>query len=206
MPASDHPVISIFGDTSITEQLLGCRFQVSPQSFFQVNTEVAALLYDLAVKEASNNVNLSADDAAPMCLLDVCCGTGTIGICAAKLLSRGNGQTVIVGVDNCSTAIDNAIVNAGLNDITLAGSGSMSASTMASFLCSRAEAVMDTILSSGKMSTPIVAGSSVSSASAPQDPITNALTPLRSYFQSCEHYFAIVDPPREVNFLVVMMC
>lgn len=37
VPSPDHPVSVVFGDTTITEILLGCRFAVAPQAFFQVN-------------------------------------------------------------------------------------------------------------------------------------------------------------------------
>ena len=36
VPAADHPTIQVFGDYNIMEEMLGCRFEVSPQSFFQV--------------------------------------------------------------------------------------------------------------------------------------------------------------------------
>ena len=36
VPNPDDPVTSVYGDMSICEELLGCRFEVSPQAFFQV--------------------------------------------------------------------------------------------------------------------------------------------------------------------------
>ena len=36
VPPADHPTIQVFGDVCITEEMLGCKFEVSPQSFFQV--------------------------------------------------------------------------------------------------------------------------------------------------------------------------
>ena len=38
VPLADHPSQLIFGKESIREELLGCTFEVSPQSFFQVST------------------------------------------------------------------------------------------------------------------------------------------------------------------------
>lgn len=52
-------------------------FRVSPQAFFQVNTSGAEVLYKAAIDLAQPNEETS--------LLDVCCGTGTIGLCFAKV-------------------------------------------------------------------------------------------------------------------------
>jgi len=53
------------------------KFRVSPQAFFQVNTLGAEVLYKAAIDLAK----LTPDTA----LLDVCCGTGTIGLCFSKV-------------------------------------------------------------------------------------------------------------------------
>jgi tRNA/tmRNA/rRNA uracil-C5-methylase (TrmA/RlmC/RlmD family) len=55
------------------------KFRVSPQAFFQVNTLGAEVLYKTAIDLAE----LTPDTA----LLDVCCGTGTIGLCFSKVES-----------------------------------------------------------------------------------------------------------------------
>lgn len=59
------------GSASIQERLLGRQFSVSPQAFFQVNTPAAEILYSLAGE--------AADLSQRTTLVDVCCGTGTIG-------------------------------------------------------------------------------------------------------------------------------
>ena len=59
------------GSASIQERLLGRQFSVSPQAFFQVNTPAAEILYSLAGEAADLNQRTT--------LVDVCCGTGTIG-------------------------------------------------------------------------------------------------------------------------------
>ena len=67
----------LFGETYITEKILGKTFRISPQAFFQINTNVAEILYD-SIAELSE---LSKD----VTLLDVCCGTGSIGICLSDV-------------------------------------------------------------------------------------------------------------------------
>ena len=49
---------------------------MSPYAFFQVNTPVAEVLY----KNIGDWLSLRANTL----LLDVCCGTGTIGLCLAN--------------------------------------------------------------------------------------------------------------------------
>jgi tRNA/tmRNA/rRNA uracil-C5-methylase (TrmA/RlmC/RlmD family) len=52
----------------LTETLGDFRFQISPDSFFQINTAAAAVLYDTVLKLAGLTHMTT--------LLDVCCGTG----------------------------------------------------------------------------------------------------------------------------------
>lgn len=68
----------VFGETYITEQLLGKTFRISPQAFFQVNTNAAEILYESIAELAGLSKEVT--------LLDVCCGTGSIGICLAEVL------------------------------------------------------------------------------------------------------------------------
>ncbi|POM73950.1 23S rRNA (uracil-5-)-methyltransferase RumA [Phytophthora palmivora] len=102
-PSDNDPVEHVFGKTKLEEHLLGMRFSVSPNAFFQVNTRGAEKLYSL-VKQYAN-----ADEHT--LLYDVCCGTGTIGICASKGVGK------VVGIEICKPATDDAEVNAVLNDV-----------------------------------------------------------------------------------------
>ena len=67
------------GSASIQETLLDRQFSISPQAFFQVNTPAAEVLYKLAGNAADLNNKTT--------LVDVCCGTGTIGELLAKVHS-----------------------------------------------------------------------------------------------------------------------
>ena len=62
------------------------KFEISPQSFFQVNVEGAEKLYamcsDMATRETNQDGPGMEVDTSPL-LFDVCCGTGTIGLCLA---------------------------------------------------------------------------------------------------------------------------
>lgn len=58
------------------------KFKISPEAFFQVNTKGAEILYQAAIE--------LAEPVEDCTVLDVCCGTGTIGICFAKVSSIDN--------------------------------------------------------------------------------------------------------------------
>lgn len=97
------PVEHVCGLASLTEEMLGLKFRVHPNSFFQVNTLMAERLYsviaDFALADAGTTV------------LDVCCGTGTIGLSLARTAHS------VVGLDISEPAIADAEMNAWLNGI-----------------------------------------------------------------------------------------
>lgn len=72
----------IFGSQYITDSILGLKFRVSAASFFQINTKAAEVLYKFAIDLSKVDENTS--------VLDICCGTGTIGLCFAKVNRRFN--------------------------------------------------------------------------------------------------------------------
>lgn len=79
------------------------KYYQSCDSFFQVNTTLTELLYDKVYEclEKYNNSNV----------LDLYCGTGTIGIYVSDLCSN------IVGVDYNKSNIDDANMNKKLNNV-----------------------------------------------------------------------------------------
>ncbi|MFL5868983.1 MAG: 23S rRNA (uracil(1939)-C(5))-methyltransferase RlmD [Thermoleophilaceae bacterium] len=91
------------GEGSIEEELSGLRFRISPDAFFQTNTEMAERLYADAVELAG----LSGRER----VLDLYCGIGTIALVLA-LDSRE-----VFGVEIVERAVADAIDNARLNGI-----------------------------------------------------------------------------------------
>jgi len=128
-PKPDHPVQHMFGKTHITEQLGQCSFRISPGAFFQVTTEGAEVLYDVVVDKVKEAAGDKGDKAL---LLDVCCGTGTIGLYCMK---EGAGGRVL-GVDIAEPAIKDAKVNAAENGYADEKEG------IAKFVAGRAEKVL----------------------------------------------------------------
>ena len=91
------------GNGYIIEKLNNKEFIISPTSFFQINTNQTIKLYE-KIKEYTNNKNLNK-------ILDLYCGTGTIGIYIS------NNQKEILGVEINKEAIKDANKNKILNKI-----------------------------------------------------------------------------------------
>jgi tRNA/tmRNA/rRNA uracil-C5-methylase (TrmA/RlmC/RlmD family) len=88
---------------TITETIGDLTFRISPESFFQVNTEAALLLFEKAREYAALQPHET--------LLDLYCGTGTITLFLARDAARA------IGVEVNSAAVENARENAALNNI-----------------------------------------------------------------------------------------
>lgn len=95
--------IVIYGPGYITDELLGLKFRISPKSFYQVNPRQTEKLYQTAIDLAG----LSGKET----VLDAYCGTGTIGLCAAKSARE------VIGVELNPDAVRDARTNAKINGI-----------------------------------------------------------------------------------------
>ena len=108
------PFVVLYGQSHLTASLLGCEFSVSGHSFFQVNTECTAILYQI-IQDLAVNGGIKSSGATPSAhlhLLDLCCGAGTIGICLGK---SGLFKSV-VGIESVPEAIEDAKRNTTLNE------------------------------------------------------------------------------------------
>lgn len=96
----------LFGDGFIRDKLLGCTFRISPKSFYQVNTRQAEVLYSKAAELA----HLTSSDI----LMDLYCGTGTIGLTMASKVKKVYGVEIVPeAVDDArKNALENSIANA----------------------------------------------------------------------------------------------
>lgn len=95
---------TIYGADTITDTLCGLNFSISPLSFYQVNRQGAQRLYGVAAEFAA----LTGSET----LLDLYCGTGTIGLSMARQAKR------LIGVEIIPAAIENAKQNAKQNVIS----------------------------------------------------------------------------------------
>ncbi|NWR33941.1 TRM2A methyltransferase, partial [Tachuris rubrigastra] len=117
----DLPLEHVAGDKYIYEELLGLKFRISPHAFFQVNTQAAEVLYT-AIGEWAQ---LSPDST----VLDICCGTGTIGISLAKKVKK------VIGIELCQEAVQDAKANAQINELN-----------NIEFYCGKAEDVVPSLM------------------------------------------------------------
>ena len=117
---------------------MNCTFEIGPTSFYQTNPEQTEVLYRLAlegifgVREkndderlsgGSSNCQASRDRAdsfsgSPLRILDAYCGTGTIGICAAKEADSRGIPVELIGVDQVENNITMAKRNARANAVS----------------------------------------------------------------------------------------
>ena len=94
----------LYGKGYIEDILCGCRFRISPKSFYQINPVQTEVLYGKAIEFA----NLKGNET----VLDTYCGIGTIGIIAAK-----SGAGNVIGAELNGDAVRDAIVNARANNL-----------------------------------------------------------------------------------------
>ena len=116
--------VTLWGKDYIEDILCGLRFRISPDAFYQVNRDGAERLYTLAAEAA----NLCEGDV----LMDLYCGTGTIGLSMAKKARKLCGVEIVPASVECArenakrNGIENAeffCADAGSREVILAAAG-----------------------------------------------------------------------------------
>ncbi|MCL2036986.1 MAG: 23S rRNA (uracil(1939)-C(5))-methyltransferase RlmD [Oscillospiraceae bacterium] len=92
----------LIGKSKISDTMCGVKVNISPQSFYQVNTPAAEKLYGVIKEFATPKDKI---------ILDLYCGIGTIG------LSLADEACEIIGIECVESAVRNAITNAKINGI-----------------------------------------------------------------------------------------
>lgn len=93
----------LYGKGYIEDILCDNRFEISPMSFYQVNSKQTENLYNIALNFADLDKNKKC--------VDLYCGIGTITLAAAKKVKE------VIGIEIVPEAIANAKENAKLNNI-----------------------------------------------------------------------------------------
>ena len=98
--------VTVWGNDCIYDVLCGVKVRLSPLSFYQVNHDMAQQLYEKAAEYAC----LSGKET----VLDMYCGTGTIGLSMAKKAKRIIGAEIVpeAVLDAKRNALENGIENA----------------------------------------------------------------------------------------------
>ncbi|XP_029463246.1 tRNA (uracil(54)-C(5))-methyltransferase homolog isoform X2 [Rhinatrema bivittatum] len=126
------PYQLLYGEPHIFEELLGLKFRISPDAFFQISTAGAEVLYRTIAELSKVKGNTV--------LFDICCGTGAIGLSVARQVSK------VFGIELVEKAIDDAKWNASFNGIS-----------NCQFYSGKAEVVLPQLLSSLEEEHPLTA-------------------------------------------------
>lgn len=94
----------LLGPPQIEEEILGLKFRISPDAFFQTNSAQTERLYSTAIE--------FADLTGRERVFDLYCGSGTIGIALAEHAKQ------VHGIEIVEDAIADAKANANLNGVT----------------------------------------------------------------------------------------
>lgn len=152
---------TLFGPGYIQDTLCGLTFRISPLSFYQVNAAQAQRLYEKAAEFASP----VPGDA----LLDLYCGTGTIGL---SMASRAGS---LIGVEVIPQAVENARENARRNGIK-----------NARFLCADASKAASQLAKEGTRPQVIVLDPPRKGCSPSLVRTAAAMAPRRIVYVSCD--------------------
>ncbi|CDW57551.1 tRNA (uracil 5) methyltransferase A [Trichuris trichiura] len=119
--SSDMPRYELLGGCPfVYERLFNMRFRISPSAFFQVNTKGCEVLYS-AIEELCKSTKAEI-------LLDLCCGTGTIGVFLAKNYKH------VIGIEFVKEAVEDAKENASANEVK-----------HCEYFCGKAEDLIDSV-------------------------------------------------------------
>lgn len=94
----------VAGQKYITDEILGHQFRISPQSFYQINPEQTAKLYQLAIR--------AAELTGEQTVVDAYCGIGTISLSLAPQAQK------VIGIEVVPQAVQDARRNATLNNLS----------------------------------------------------------------------------------------
>lgn len=161
-------LVTLAGDAEIEDIMCGLRIRLSPLSFYQVNTLQAEKLYAIAADYAG----LTGKEL----LLDLYCGTGTIG------LSMANKARRLIGVEVIPEAIDNAKENARINGIS-----------NSEFFCGDAGKIAELLYQRGERPDVIIADPARKGCTRDTLEYMAKMSPDRIVMISCDHATAARD-------------
>lgn len=152
--------ILLWGQESLELILGDLRFNVSPNSFFQVNAKQAEKLYDKALEYAS----LTGKEN----VFDLYCGVGSISLYLAKSAAK------VYGVEIVEDAVKNAKANAKLNSIE-----------NAEFYAGDCTAIVNNLIEKGIKADVVVVDPPRKGCDAALLKLINDISPKRLVYVSC---------------------
>ncbi len=152
---------TVWGSEEITDVLCGLTFRISPRSFYQVNREQAEVLYGIAARYAQL--------AGKETVLDLYCGTGTIGLSMARQAGR------VIGVEVVAEAVEDAKRNAACNGLA-----------DAEFFCGDAAAAADRLAKDGVRPDVLILDPPRKGCAVSLWDAVEAMQPKRIVYVSCD--------------------
>ena len=130
-PTYGSKYIKLYGEDRLVDLLGNLKFNISPNSFFQVNRSQAEVLYSIAIDYLEPN----REDT----IFDIYCGIGTLSLYLAEEVKN------VYGIESVEAATDDAIENAKLNNIN-----------NVEFITGKAEEVFPEIIAKGIKGNKVV--------------------------------------------------
>lgn len=161
---------TLWGKDTISDILCGLEFEISPRSFYQVNHDGAEKLYGMAAEFA---------EPEEKTVLDLYCGTGTIGLSMAQRAKR------IIGAEIIPEAVENAKNNAKRNGIK-----------NAEFICADAGEAAEKLAESGLLPDVIIVDPPRAGCSEQTLSAIAKMAPERVVMVSCDSATAARDCKR----------
>ena len=152
---------TLWGKDTISDTLCGLEFEIAPHAFYQVNRTQAEALYNKAAEYAA----LTGEET----LLDLYCGTGTIGLSMAKRVRK------LIGAEIVPQAVENAKRNAARNGIQ-----------NAEFLCADAAEAAKILFERGEQPDVIVIDPPRKGCDTALIATIAAMRPARVVYVSCD--------------------
>ena len=152
---------TVYGKDYITDTLCGLKFRLSPLSFYQVNRDQAEKLYNKVREYCSLTGNET--------VMDLYCGTGTIGLSLAGNVKR------LIGVEIVEQAVADAKINAEINGIG-----------NSEFICSDASEAAEKLASAGIQPDIVILDPPRKGCSGDLIKTVSEMNPERIVYVSCD--------------------
>lgn len=158
----------LHGDGNIFDIMCSNKIKISPLSFYQVNTRQAEKLYSIAEKFARLDKSTV--------LLDLYCGTGTVGLSMCRNVKK------LIGVEIVPQAIENAKFNAEINGLD-----------NTEFICGDAGTVAKLLFDRGERPDVIICDPARKGCDSTSLEYMAKMSPERIVYISCNHTTAARD-------------
>jgi 23S rRNA (uracil1939-C5)-methyltransferase len=152
--------ITLWGESSVITEVGGIKFNVSPNSFFQVNYEQMKKLYNKAKEYAGLDKTQT--------VFDLYCGVGSISLFMADACKK------VVGVEIVPPAIENAKLNAKINN-----------TDNAEFFCGDCGEVVEKLINNGYRADVVIVDPPRKGCDEKTLALINTISPQKLVYVSC---------------------